>query len=118
MGALAERRVVWLVVRQYVKKAAIDRVAPHDLSRTCARLCHSAGGELEQFSSCLDTGPKRPRRGTSAPGSGSCTPSTTSWISSCVPGRAEQFTDNATFQELRSSRPIGLPSTLWTIGVA
>jgi integrase len=23
-------------------------VAPHDLRRTCARLCHPAGGELEQ----------------------------------------------------------------------
>ena len=23
--------------------------APHDLRRTCARLCHSAGGELEQI---------------------------------------------------------------------
>jgi integrase len=36
-------------VRQCAKKAAIDRVAPHDLRRTCARLCHSAGGELEQI---------------------------------------------------------------------
>ena len=25
------------------------RLAPHDLRRTCARLCHSAGGELEQI---------------------------------------------------------------------
>ena len=24
-------------------------VAPHDLRRTCARLCHEAGGELEQI---------------------------------------------------------------------
>ena len=24
-------------------------MAPHDLRRTCARLCHSAGGELEQI---------------------------------------------------------------------
>ena len=24
-------------------------VAPHDLRRTCARLCHQAGGELEQI---------------------------------------------------------------------
>jgi hypothetical protein len=26
-----------------------ERLAPHDLRRTCARLCHSAGGELEQI---------------------------------------------------------------------
>jgi integrase len=24
-------------------------VAPHDLRRTCARLCHASGGELEQI---------------------------------------------------------------------
>jgi len=24
-------------------------LAPHDLRRTCARLCHLAGGELEQI---------------------------------------------------------------------
>jgi site-specific recombinase XerD len=42
-------KVVWLVVRQSAKVAALDKVAPHDLRRTCARLCHSAGGELEQI---------------------------------------------------------------------
>ena len=30
-------------------RAGIERLAPHDLRRTCARLCHSAGGELEQI---------------------------------------------------------------------
>jgi hypothetical protein len=33
-------------------------------------------------------------------------------------GRVKEQTDNPTFQELRSSRPIGLPSALWTMGVA
>lgn len=36
-----------------VKKTAanmnIPRLAPHDLCRSCARLCHDAGGELEQI---------------------------------------------------------------------
>jgi integrase len=27
----------------------IPKVAPHDLRRSCARLCHSTGGELEQI---------------------------------------------------------------------
>jgi len=33
------------------KKApnGIDNLAPHDLRRTCARLCHLAGGELDQI---------------------------------------------------------------------
>ena len=42
-------KVVWWVVRQYSKIAAIEKLAPHYLRRTCARLCHSAGGELEQI---------------------------------------------------------------------
>jgi site-specific recombinase XerD len=31
------------------KRADIKNLAPHDLRRTCARLCHLAGGELEQI---------------------------------------------------------------------
>jgi hypothetical protein len=26
----------------------VAKLAPHDLRRTCARLCHASGGELEQ----------------------------------------------------------------------
>jgi site-specific recombinase XerD len=42
-------KVVWHVVREFAAKAGIDKLAPHDLRRTCARLCHAAGGELEQI---------------------------------------------------------------------
>jgi site-specific recombinase XerD len=42
-------KAVWHVVREHARKAGIERLAPHDLRRTCARLCHSAGGELEQI---------------------------------------------------------------------
>ena len=31
------------------KRADIKNLAPHDLRRTCARLCHLAGGELDQI---------------------------------------------------------------------
>jgi site-specific recombinase XerD len=48
-GSGISEKVVWWVVRQCAMKAAIDNVAPHDLRRTCARLCHSAGGKLEQI---------------------------------------------------------------------
>lgn len=41
--------VVWTTVRQCAKRIGIDHLAPHDLRRTCARLCHNAGGELEQI---------------------------------------------------------------------
>jgi integrase len=42
-------KAVWHVVREYARKAGIKKLAPHDLRRTCARLCHAAGGELEQI---------------------------------------------------------------------
>ena len=37
-------KVVWSVVREYA-----PGLAPHDLRRTCAKLCRAAGGELEQI---------------------------------------------------------------------
>ena len=37
------------IVKAAAKRANIKNLAPHDLRRTCARLCHSAGGELEQI---------------------------------------------------------------------
>jgi site-specific recombinase XerD len=42
-------RVVRQVVKDCAKQAGIEKLAPHDLRRTCARLCHAAGGELEQI---------------------------------------------------------------------
>src|SRR5262245_13093402 len=42
-------KVLWDVVRAAASRAGIDKLAPHDLRRTCARLCHLAGGELDQI---------------------------------------------------------------------
>jgi site-specific recombinase XerD len=42
-------KVIWEVVRAAALRAGIEKLAPHDLRRTCARLCHLAGGELEQI---------------------------------------------------------------------
>jgi site-specific recombinase XerD len=41
--------VVWYVVKTCCERASLDHIAPHDLRRTCAKLCHSNGGELEQI---------------------------------------------------------------------
>ena len=41
--------VVWDVVKRCAKNARIDHLAPYDLRRSCARLCHDLGGELEQI---------------------------------------------------------------------
>jgi len=48
-GEKLTEKAVWHVVREYATKAGIDKLAPHDLRRTCARLCYAAGGELEQI---------------------------------------------------------------------
>ncbi len=42
-------KVLWDVVRAAAARANIDKLAPHNLRRTCARLCHLAGGELDQI---------------------------------------------------------------------
>src|SRR3984957_4636987 len=42
-------KVIWGVVKQKAENCQIPALAPHDLRRTCARLCHQAGGELEQI---------------------------------------------------------------------
>jgi site-specific recombinase XerD len=42
-------KVIWSIVREAAVSCGIGVIAPHDLRRTCARLCHQAGGELEQI---------------------------------------------------------------------
>jgi site-specific recombinase XerD len=42
-------KAIWHVVKAAATRASINNLAPHDLRRTCARLCHLAGGELEQI---------------------------------------------------------------------
>jgi integrase len=41
--------VIWSIVKEGAASCDISGLAPHDLRRTCARLCHQAGGELEQI---------------------------------------------------------------------
>jgi integrase len=42
-------KVIWSVVKQAAANSGLTGIAPHDLRRTCAKLCHEAGGELEQI---------------------------------------------------------------------
>jgi hypothetical protein len=42
-------KAIWHIVKAAAKRAEIKNLAPHHLRRTCARLCHLAGGELEQI---------------------------------------------------------------------
>jgi integrase len=42
-------KVLWDVVRAVAARECIDRLAPHDLRRTCTRLCHLACGALDEI---------------------------------------------------------------------
>src|SRR5260370_24317787 len=48
-GKGISQNVVWYVVKTCCERAGLEHIAPHDLRRTCAKLCHSNGGELEQI---------------------------------------------------------------------
>ena len=48
-GTGIAQNVIWHVVNNRCTNAGLEHIAPHDLRRTCAKLCHSAGGELEQI---------------------------------------------------------------------
>jgi site-specific recombinase XerD len=48
-GTGISENVVWYVIRNCAKRLAFENLAPHDLRRTCAKLCHVNGGELEQI---------------------------------------------------------------------
>ena len=48
-GRGVTQNVVWYVVKNSAKRAGIEKLAPHDLRRSCARMCHAAGGEIEQI---------------------------------------------------------------------
>jgi integrase len=46
-GERLGEKVVWQMLREYAVEIGIPGLAPHDLRRTCAKLCRAAGGELE-----------------------------------------------------------------------
>jgi site-specific recombinase XerD len=48
-GEEVSEKLVWHVVKEFAAKTGVSKLAPHDLRRTCARLCRAAGGELEQI---------------------------------------------------------------------
>src|SRR6266704_2716742 len=49
VGERLGEKVVWQMLQQYAAAVGVPGIAPHDLRRTCAKLCRAAGGELEQI---------------------------------------------------------------------
>src|SRR5947207_7708338 len=54
-GKGISQNVVWYVVKTCCEKVGLEHIAPHDLRRTCAKLCHDSGGELEQIHASVQT---------------------------------------------------------------
>jgi site-specific recombinase XerD len=48
-SVVLSEKVVWQLLQGYTAAAGVPGIAPHDLRRTCAKLCRAAGGELEQI---------------------------------------------------------------------
>ena len=46
---MKDEKAVWRLVLRYAKETELGGLAPHDLRRTCAKLCRRAGGDLEQI---------------------------------------------------------------------
>jgi site-specific recombinase XerD len=62
-GAGISQNVVWYVVRNCCKRAGLDHIAPHDLRRACAKLCHTVAENSNKFSSYWDTHLCKRRKG-------------------------------------------------------
>jgi integrase len=48
-GERMTEKVVWQLLQPYAAAAGVPGIAPHDLRRSCAKMCRAAGGELEQI---------------------------------------------------------------------
>jgi integrase len=53
LGGRLGEKVVWQMLREYATGIGLLALAPHDLRRTCAKLCRAAGGDLEQIQMLL-----------------------------------------------------------------
>ncbi|HEY1205114.1 MAG: tyrosine-type recombinase/integrase [Bryobacteraceae bacterium] len=48
-GERMTEKVVWQLLQPYAVASGVPGIAPHDLRRSCAKMCRAAGGELEQI---------------------------------------------------------------------
>ena len=46
---IQDEKAIWRLVVRYARATELGKLAPHDLRRTCAKLCRKAGGDLEQI---------------------------------------------------------------------
>ncbi len=46
---MKDEKGIWQMVVAYARQTSLGKLSPHDLRRTCAKLCRKAGGDLEQI---------------------------------------------------------------------
>jgi integrase len=46
---IRDEKGIWQMVVAYARQTSLGKLSPHDLRRTCAKLCRKAGGDLEQI---------------------------------------------------------------------
>jgi integrase len=63
---IADEKAIWRIVVDYAAQTSLGNLAPHDLRRTCAKLCRKAGGNLEQIQLLLGHASVVTRNATSA----------------------------------------------------
>lgn len=51
--SIKDEKVIWNIVDRYARSAGLGPLAPHDLRRTCAKLCRKGGGNVEQIAFLL-----------------------------------------------------------------
>jgi site-specific recombinase XerD len=51
--SMQDEKGIWQIVVQEARQTSLGKLSPHDLRRTCAKLCRKAGGELEQIQMLL-----------------------------------------------------------------
>jgi integrase len=65
-GEGVTEKLVWHIVKEFSNRIGNDRLAPHDLRRTCARLCRPLEGNWSRFSFSSAISPSKPPSAISA----------------------------------------------------
>ena len=73
-GEVVTEKLVWHVVKEFANKIGVSRLAPHDLRRSCARLCRAQGASWSRFNFSSATYRCKPPSVISAAHSGSLLP--------------------------------------------
>jgi len=64
---LSDDKAIRYIALKYAKATSFGKFSPHDLRRTCTKLCRKAGGDLSRYNCSSVTPPSRQTSGTRGP---------------------------------------------------